>query len=447
MDGEIDTKNDLHNNYVQVKSEPNVYEMKILMGTDSKTIDGSVDTESRETTKSFQNLDVLIKEEPGTYDTRGLYSSTVTEGIDHQSGTSGLKDLHVHVHKETSCCVSHETDYAVCIKYEPTSCEVSKSYHSSGPCSTTNLGTSHDQPSDIDGTPGRSHCYENRIHISDNVFSRDVQVSCGPIKWDITGHNNQNHSTEHSVTVPLTCDNIDNSVHTHDKKENEEIYGLNCSVNIPKRTCLDPEQHNCDMCSFSSVSSIEMMAHKQRHTGIGEKRYKCDVCSYKTARSRNLIAHKRKHTGEKPYKCDVCSYSSNESNNLARHKRNHTGQKPYKCDVCSYSTSWSGALVVHKRKHTGEKPYKCDVCSYSSTESNNLARHKRNHTGQKPYKCDVCSYSTTRSDALVLHKRKHTGEKPYKCDMCSYSTARSSDLVAHKRKHTRKKPYKVDVCS
>ena len=87
MDEEIESKSKLHNNNVQVKSEPNIYEMEILTGTESQTSDMSVkvDIGSHETAKSFQNVGVSIKEELMTDGPRGHYSYYVTEGIDQSS--------------------------------------------------------------------------------------------------------------------------------------------------------------------------------------------------------------------------------------------------------------------------------------------------------------------------------------------------------------------------
>ena len=47
--------------------------------TESQNSDRSVDIESLATAKSFQNVDVQIKEEPGTYHSRGHYSWNVPE--------------------------------------------------------------------------------------------------------------------------------------------------------------------------------------------------------------------------------------------------------------------------------------------------------------------------------------------------------------------------------
>ena len=398
MDEKIGAKNNLHNNYVQIKSKPNASEMRMLKGIDNQASnlvgDYTCDIEPRETSHSFQNVDVPIKEEPGTYDTRGHYSYYETEGIDqssgHQSCNSGVEDLHVAKEPNSE---SYGRDYAVCIKYEPMSHEVSEPYMKSG--RGVNSGIQNDQTKYINGTPDKSCGYENCSHTQ------------------------------------------------------------SCSGDILKRTCIDKhKQYKCDICGFCSEHASGLLVHiRRKHKG--EKPYKCNQCSFSTVWSKYLAVHKRIHTGEKPYKCNMCSYSCISASHLVVHKRTHTGKKQYKCDMCSYSSFWSHALARHKVKHTGEKYYKCDICNYSAASSVSLSKHKRKHTRDILYKCDICSLSFFRSGDLARHKRfkhllvnnaissddlaktkvKHAGENPYKCDVCSYSSMLSSQLILHKRKH------------
>ena len=464
MDEEIDTESNVHYNRVQIKSEPSVYNMStvsIFTGTESceqypdtkcnQSSDGSgdykCDIESHETAKTIQNMEVQIKEEPNTYDTCGHYSWNVTEArdqsSDHQSRSSGENDLHVH--KGANCLDLNVTNYAVCIKYEPNSCEENGSLTKYG--SSVNFGKQNDQANGKLNyyTPDNSHCYENCSHDSDDIFNGDVQISCRQIKCEKNESNIQKERTKQNVH----CTN--NRVHTYDDHNPthiicyEENHDVNYSVNIAKRTHIERKQYTCDICSFSSVYSSSLAAHKRRHTGA--KPYSCDVCNYNSTTKYQLARHKRIHTGEKPYKCDICSYSAISSSTLGLHKRKHTEEKLHKCDICSYSTNWSDQFVKHKTNHTSEIPYKCDISSYSTTRSNDLALHKIKHTEKKRFKCDVCSYSTFNSGHLKVHKQKHTGEKPYKCEFCSYRTAYSNGLSWHKRKHTKEKLYKCDLCS
>ena len=459
MDGEIYTKTTVHFNNIRIKSERNVYEMsteRSLTETESseqypdnqsshESGDYKFDVEFRHTDKSFQNLNVQIKEEPNAYDIRNSYSSNETETrdklIDNQGGNSGDKDEHVRM--STSGLDRYGTNYAVCIKFEPNSCEVRNS------CMKSEKDVDIGKTNDIDGTPDNSHCYENDSHDSNDILNIDVQHTCRPIESEIDGSNFKETNTEQNAP----CDNIDNSEEQarHKDKRRKITYTCDiCSYSTVwpdhflkhKRKHTQEYPYTCDVCSYSAAKSSHLDAHKRKHA---EKPYKCEKCSYSTDMSDRLEAHKRKHA-EKPYTCGVCSYSTDMSDRLEAHKRKHAGEKPYKCDVCSFKANWPSVLERHKRKHTGEKPYKCDVCSYCTSTVNGMWSHKQKHTGEFPYKCDVCSFKANWPSVLERHKRKHT-RKPYKCDVCSYCTASSNILEAHKQKHIGEIPYKCDVCS
>ena len=426
MDGEINTKTTVHFNSIRIKSEPNVYEMsteRSLTEAESSEPDNQsshesgdykFDVEFHHTAKSFANVNVQLKEEPNACDIRSSYSSNETETrdqlIDNQSCNSGDKDKHVRM--ATSCLDRYGTNYAVCIKFEPNSCEVKNSCMKSE--SDVDIGKTYH----IDGSPDNSHCYKNDSHDSHDILNRDVQHTCRPIESEIHESNLKETNTEHSVP----CDNIYKSdeLARHKDKRRKITY-------------------TCDICRYSTAWPDHFLEHKRKHTQ--EYPYICDVCSYSAAKSSHLDAHKRKHT-EKPYKCEKCSYRTDMSDRLEAHKRKHT-EKPYKCNMCSFRAYWPSVLARHTRKHT-EKPYKCDVCSYSTAWSSHSEAHKRKHAEEISYKCDVCSYSSKWPSDLARHKLKHTGEKPYKCDVCSYSSKWSSDLARHKRTqcHKDKKPFK-----
>ena len=434
MDVEIDMEStNVRYNSIQIKSEPTVYKMSTVnistraesgeQYPDNQAIDGQSnyksDTESHKTVKNFENVDVHIKDEPNAFDASGYYSCNLAEATnqwsDHHTRNSGQKALHVQ--KENNSPQCYATNYAVCMKYEPNSCEGTVGSDMNTRCGV-NLGRPYDQANDDDGTKDNSHCYENPYHAPYDVSNRDVQISCGSIKSDkrdILVSNIQKRRTVHSVPYF----NVDTSVPTyHDHEQtnrtgNDEIQKSKYNVDIPESTNIK----TCNVCSFSSVYSSTMAAHKQRHAELGEKAYKCDVCSYSTSRPCHLANHKRIHAEDMQYKCDICSYSVTSSVALGRHKRKHslTGVFPYKCDICSCSFVWSGSLTRHKRKHTEEKPYKCDKCSFSTFWPWALARHKRKHTDkteEKPYKCYICGYSTVQPGRFTRHKQKHTGGKP-----------------------------------
>ena len=378
---------------------------------------------------SSQSEDVLLKKEPNTYDTYNPSNSMPTESGERPFGNthecSGQQNSHIH--EQPRCLFGTGTHYAVCIKYEPNSCEERRSYETSG--TRVNPNKSYVQTKDyqyILNSKYSSHCYVYCSHDSDAKKNQSLIMKCEPNKSEIQeSHIQENtYTSRYSEPYYANCDNIVPNYHDHDHTYSlYTVHKVNHTVDKP---------YKCDVCTYSTTRSSDLVVHKRKHTG--EKPYKCDICSYSTFRPGYIYKHKRKHTRDKLYKCDVCSYSTIWSGNLALHKRKHTGDNLYSCDVCSFSSVWPYALVRHKRRHTGEKPYKCDMCSYMSGRSGDLVVHKRKHTGEKPYKCDVCSYGTTSSNTLVIHKRKHTGDKPYKCDVCKYSTMWPCALSIHKKR-------------
>ena len=498
---------------VQFECKPNPYEMSAVnrdTGAASRdnrpvnqTRDGSRAMESSATAQSVQNSDVQIKEEPTMDGTSGTSSFNETGFIiqlqvsHYPSDNTGKGNLDEH--RDQQFVFRDGTDYAVCIKYEPNSCEeidpvasvndgnTSKAYVQTKNDHDTqdNTDNKHWYHYTKDNTRNK-YCYydhqdnghsyhANRDNVdcipaSNDIQYLDTQIQYGPMQYEVSEHpnclpcasNNSDSSVlkyyDHNHMLSLSYENIyNNDGSTEQQRTKETQYKSDISIDSISMPChaetnyekdTDNKEYNCDTCSYSSVylhrlALHNLIRHKRKHTG--EKPLKCDVCSNSTVKPSDFVRHNRKHTGEKLYNCDVCNYSTTGSTLLAE---NQVREKPYKCNVCSYSTFSSRDLVTHKRIHTGDKLHKCDVCSYSSVRSRDLVMHKRKHTLEKPYKCDVCSYSTTRSTLLAEHQAKHTGEKPYKCDVCSFRTVRFSNLVVHiRRKHTGEKPYKCDVCS
>ena len=402
MDEEIETENNVRYNSVQIKVEPNVYDVSTndtCPGTelseqypDIRTSDilpkrcFKSDIKFIETAKNIYHVEVQMNRERNIDDVRCPYSRDVMEYGDQSSDQQNSNKGNLHVHERPSHLLSNGTTYAVNIKYEPSSWDgdgiSQKNSSISSSIPYTKMNDNH------------SHIYKNYIEASDETFNQDVQLSRGPIKYESNESNNYTHEkcTKHSVPY-----------HDHDHTYStcyKELYSSDKRMRIYEHTFKTQKQYRCDICSFCTTYACTLATHKRQHTE--KESFKCDSFCYSTANS-------TKHAGKKRYKCDVCSYSTAYAGNFSRHYRKHTGVKPYKCNVCSFSTYLRSSLVKHKRRHTGEKQYKCDVCSYSTAHSSHFSRHKRRHTGEKPYKYCVCSYITASSTNLSRHiKRKHT---------------------------------------
>ena len=429
-DNKDNTKPYLQYNSVQSEGKPNPYEMSTVntsTGTESRdnrlvnqTSDGSRDMGSSEATKRFQKLGVQIKEEPNMDDTSGTSNRNETgfNGQLHVShypsdnsgkGKLGQSDRNFYVRikeepskystsvtpscNETGLSVNtgkgnldacngprvafrDGTDYAVCIKYEPNSCEEidpdasindvnpskayvqTKNYDILGNTDIRHPYQHHpDNVHPFHASVDKRHCYGDCKPAPDDLQNQDTQMKYGPMKCKIAEHPIQKN------TVYCNNHNGGSSVqNNHDHSHifsisYEKIYSSDSDDSSAERQRNTQKVFRCDICSYRVTLPCE--TNYQKDTEV--KQYKCDMCSYNTVYPRNLALHNEKHTSDKPYKCNVCIYSTYRSSSLEMHKRKHTGENRFKCDMCSYSTNWNSELRRHKRKHTGEKPYKCDV--------------------------------------------------------------------------------------
>ena len=440
---EVDTDDKVQYSSFYIKSEQAFNDnrtVNICTGSDARDNypNYSLDTESSETAKNTQNVEVPKTEQ--SMEHRYVPSSCNASGsrdklFPHQNGISGKRYFNEPEHPSRLC--SDGPTYAICIKYEPDEdlCNMTEQCISG---SNTPPRKQFDQAQDYCSTVDNSYCYKD-CRLALDGQSQDFQIKYEPIKCEIQESSVPENAKECDVTdCSLTSDNSVCNFHEHDhtySKCYEDLHYSDGKITIPKLK--GSGDYKCDICSYCATSPSHLEAHKRVHRG--EKPYKCGVCSYSATNANYLAVHERMHMLEETLECDVCRNRETPSGNLTKQKRKHPDEKSFMCDMCSYHTKWSRDLAAHKRKHTGEKPYKCELCSYSTVQSEHLKIHKRKHTGEKPYKCDVCSYSTAQSGHLERHKRKHTGEKPYKCELCSYSTAWPSALAMHRRRHTDEK--------
>ena len=106
--------------FVQIKSEPNICCVK------SSNHITCTETEFIGSSSSIQNADASIKREPITCDAFDHSSCKPTDTLTHKSGKNSLP-----VHEQLDRLSSKNTNYAICIKYEPDSGEEGES-HTSG---------------------------------------------------------------------------------------------------------------------------------------------------------------------------------------------------------------------------------------------------------------------------------------------------------------------------
>ena len=366
-------------NSVQFEGKPNLYEMsevKIRTETESsddshvkQTSDGSCDIASTAIDQSVQICVFQIKDEPnmdGTSGTSSCHETGFFGQLSDASDNTEKRDVYI----DSGFVFRDGMDFAVCIKYEPNSCEAVNSVVSVNDVSTGEPDNydKQDKTSNILSYHGNSengHTYyaypdTSQCYVDDRYASNVIQSQYTQVKCEIS-----EHPTQKDMVPYNNSNSIVNNYHAHNhifSKSNEKINSSANNDSSQERKRITEKMYKCDISRDSITMSCHAETNYQKDTE--RKQYKCDGCTYSTVKPYNLVRHKRKHTGEKPYKCDVCSYSATRSDHLVQHQAMHTGEKPYMCDVCSYSSIRSCDVVRHKKQHTGETPYKCNVCSY-----------------------------------------------------------------------------------
>ena len=318
---------------VQFEGKPNLYKMSAVnrdTGTASRdnrhvnqTRDGSRDMESSATAQGVQTVGVQIKEEPNMDDTSGTSSCNKTDFIgqlhvsDYPSDNSGKGNLgqsarnsdvrikeepskygtsvtpscnetglirHLHPSDNTgkgnsdTCngprvAYRDGTDYAVCIKYEPNSCEEidpdasvsdvnpskayvqTKSYHDTQ-ANTDIRHPYHNHPDNVHpyhASADKRHCYVDCKPAPDDLQNRDTQIKHGPIKFEIQDHSIQKN------TCNVYCNNNNGGSSVQNNHDHSHIF----SISYEKIYISDNDD-----------SSPE----RQRNT---HKVFRCDICSYR----------------------------------------------------------------------------------------------------------------------------------------------------------------------
>ena len=147
------------------------------------------------------------------------------------------------------------------------------------------------------------------------------------------------------------------------------------------------EVNKCKECGGKIKGSL--ISHMWVVHGIdnskNRKLLQCDLCGQRVNSEINLISHKNKHTGERSFKCDVCGAAFKQPSTLRKHMKLHTGKKEFKCQYCNREFARKTYVQQHERLHTGEKPFGCHLCDKSFAQKTSLNVHlKSQHDVVQP---------------------------------------------------------------
>lgn len=134
------------------------------------------------------------------------------------------------------------------------------------------------------------------------------------------------------------------------------------SVHLRMKNCVVQQTfskgQSCDKCSYTSLSSTELLFHKTLHTepimvmGVvkGQRKlvaqYKCPSCDKFFVKT-SLLGHLRLHAEERPFVCSICNKGFVRKNNWKFHVKNHEQKETYERKL---------------KEDDGERPYLCSTC-------------------------------------------------------------------------------------
>uniref|UniRef100_A0AC34G2W5 C2H2-type domain-containing protein n=1 Tax=Panagrolaimus sp. ES5 TaxID=591445 RepID=A0AC34G2W5_9BILA len=228
---------------------------------------------------------------------------------------------------------------------------------------------------------------------------------------------------QQSVDLDFGENTLDWKLSISDAAANEEEADDELNEGINKATVL-----TCIQCGFIAKNRKQLWRHGKRENHITRSTLiKSETCSKKYA---------NKEANE--HQCDLCKYSSKSRFNVLRHfQRVHINQKWHgkRENHITRSTLIKAEACSKKYANKEASEHQCDLCKYSSKSRFNVLRHfQRVHINQKCTSCDQCDKQFKDLDTLKTHIRyTHNNERKFLCDVCKKQFVSSSDLQRHRK--------------
>lgn len=225
--------------------------------------------------------------------------------------------------------------------------------------------------------------------------------------------------------------------------------------NREKKSCMDPGEFQCPMCSFSARSKHSLSRHvlsdhkeenlqdpavkrvqhfSRKHKG--DQPHRCSYCPFSTSRRYRLQEHQSLHTGVGRHSCDVCGKTFSAVTKLGQHKlRIHDKRPTDFCPLCDFATYTPDDLSRHNRRcHSGELRHVCSHCDALFNSGIALRNHcRRAHRLQVCLSCKKCDFTCSSEGALKHHQQN--GHAEVKCPTCQEDFQTKESLDVHRRTH------------
>ncbi|XP_061421682.1 LOW QUALITY PROTEIN: zinc finger protein 507 [Lethenteron reissneri] len=144
-----------------------------------------------------------------------------------------------------------------------------------------------------------------------------------------------------------------------------------------------PRPHRCSHCPFDFHYKSQLRNHEREHHNVAPRRR---AVAGKHAAS--PAGHGQGARERRLHQCDMCSYTSVSYVGVRNHRRIH--DKSYRCAECEFTTSSAAAFKQHSCAHnalavSAAEPFRCVLCGYVCSFAASLKAHMWRHASDQNY--------------------------------------------------------------
>nr|XP_032813546.1 zinc finger protein 507 [Petromyzon marinus] len=144
-----------------------------------------------------------------------------------------------------------------------------------------------------------------------------------------------------------------------------------------------PRPHRCSHCPFDFHYKSQLRNHEREHHNVAPRR--------RAVAGKHAASHAGHGQGARErrlHQCDMCSYTSVSYVGVRNHRRIH--DKSYRCAECEFTTSSAAAFKQHSCAHnalavSAAEPFRCVLCGYVCSFAASLKAHMWRHASDQNY--------------------------------------------------------------
>lgn len=225
------------------------------------------------------------------------------------------------------------------------------------------------------------------------------------------------------------------------------------TADLDQHICMDQSEVNCDYCSASFKSTIDLGIHLSDAKHPDTQLFKCDKCTMAFAAASLLQFHQSSehtHTSIEDthkrtyFECYLCKIKIRSWTETRTHLKQHVAARDKRCEICNEKLT-SNELRWHLCETGGM--IKCDYCNRSFNVTTEILQHLANeHDNKIMYRCRICKRYFGMEHLRDLHEKQHeqraiqpkpieSKARPFTCNVCNRGFTSSNTLKCHESIH------------